>query len=118
MTRLKLGRRQVLAGAAALAAPALAPVIARAQELSEIRIAKQFGISYLPLAVMEDKQLIEKHAREAGLGSVRVSWPQFSAGAPINDALIGGNIEFAGGGVGPMVTLWARPRANLPGRAG
>jgi NitT/TauT family transport system substrate-binding protein len=118
MNKTGLSRRRLIAGAAAMvAAPAIVPSIAGAQELREIRIAKQFGVSYLPLAVMEDKQLIEKHAREQGLGDVRVSWPQFSAGAPINDALIGGNIEFAGGGVGPMVTLWARTRANLRVRA-
>jgi NitT/TauT family transport system substrate-binding protein len=110
MTKIGLTRRRVVAGAAAALA---APSIARAQELREIRIAKQFGISYLPLAVMEDQQLIEKHARAAGLGDVRVGWLRFAGGAPINDALIGGNLEFAGGGVGPMVTLWARTRSNL-----
>jgi NitT/TauT family transport system substrate-binding protein len=109
-SRLKLGRRQVLAGAAALAAPSLARA---EEELHEVRIAKQFGISYLPLTVMEDKQLVEKHARAQGLADLRATWVQFSNGAPINDALIGGNLEFAGGGVGPMITLWARTRGNL-----
>lgn len=107
-------RSTLLAGIATLAAPSLA----RAQtEISEVRVAKQFGISYLPLIVMEEQQLIEKHARAAGIANLRVSWPQFAGGAPINDALIGGNLEFAGGGVGPMITLWARTRANLGVRA-
>jgi NitT/TauT family transport system substrate-binding protein len=113
-SRLKLGRRQALAGAAALAVPALAvPSLARAEELREVRIAKQFGISYLPLTVMEDRRLVEKHGREQGLPDLRATWVQFSNGAPINDALIGGNLEFAGGGVGPMIILWARTRSNL-----
>ncbi|MBL8836783.1 MAG: ABC transporter substrate-binding protein [Alphaproteobacteria bacterium] len=108
----RISRRHFLAAAAAsgLSAPAL---VQAQQELREVRIAKQFGISYLPLLVMEDKQMLERRARAAGLGDVRVQWLQFAGGAPINDALIGGNLEFAGGGVGPMITLWARTRTNL-----
>jgi len=104
-------RRAVLAGAAATFA---APAMVRAQtEIREVRIAKQFGISYLPLMVMEDLQLIEKHAKAAGLGDVKTNWLQFAGGAPINDALISGSLEFAGGGVGPMIVLWARTKGSL-----
>jgi NitT/TauT family transport system substrate-binding protein len=103
-------RRAVLAGTAALLA---APASLRAQtEVREVRIAKQFGISYLPLMVMEDQNLIEKHAKAAGL-DVKTNWLQFSGGAPINDALISGSLEFAGGGVGPMIVLWARTKGSL-----
>jgi NitT/TauT family transport system substrate-binding protein len=100
----------VIGAGAALAAPG----IARAQsEIKEVRIAKQFGISYLPLMIMEDLQLVEKHAAAAGLSGVKTNWLQFAGGAPINDALIGGNLEFAGGGVGPMIVLWARTKGTL-----
>jgi NitT/TauT family transport system substrate-binding protein len=103
-------RRAVLAGTAALLA---APAALRAQsEVREVRIAKQFGISYLPLMVMEDQNLIEKHAKAAGL-DVKTNWLQFAGGAPINDALISGSLEFAGGGVGPMIVLWARTKGSL-----
>ena len=90
---------------------------AAAQETKEIRLAKQFGISYLPMAVMEERKLIEKHAQAAGLGPVTVSWLQINAGAPMNDSLISGNIDFASGGVGPLLTIWARTRASLGVRA-
>jgi len=91
-----------------------APLVSNAQsEVREVRIAKQFGISYLPLMIMEDQRLIEKHAAAQGLPGLRTNWLQFAGGAPINDALISGSLEFAGGGVGPMITLWARTRANL-----
>jgi len=33
-------------------------------ETSTVRIAKQFGISYLTLTVMEERKLIEKHAKQ------------------------------------------------------
>ena len=36
-------------------------------EVGEIRIAKQFGIVYLPLFVMESQKLVEKHGKAQGL---------------------------------------------------
>ena len=86
---------------------------AAAQETKELRIAKQFGISYLPITVLEERKLIEKHAKAAGLGDIKVEWSRLSAGAPMNDALISGNLDLASGGVGPLVTIWARTKGNM-----
>src|SRR6185369_5761537 len=86
---------------------------AAAQETKELRVAKQFGISYLPITVMEERKLIEKHVKAAGLGDIRVEWSRLSAGAPMNDALISGSLDMASGGVGPLVTIWARTKGNL-----
>ena len=86
---------------------------ASAQETKELRVAKQFGISYLPITVMEERKLIEKHAKAAGLGDIKVEWSRLSAGAPMNDALISGSLDMASGGVGPLVTVWARTKGNL-----
>lgn len=105
-------QRSVPHFAAALSAFMLVTA-ASAQEVKEVRIAKQFGISYLPMTVMEERKLIEKNARAVGLGDISVSWTQLSAGAPMNDAMISGNLDFASGGVGPLVTIWARTKGNL-----
>lgn len=86
---------------------------AGAQETKELRIAKQFGISYLPITVLEERKLVEKHAKAAGLGDIKVEWSRLSAGAPMNDALISGNLDMASGGVGPLVTIWARTKGNM-----
>jgi NitT/TauT family transport system substrate-binding protein len=86
--------------------------VAVAQEQREIRIAKQFGIGYLPLEVMEVRHLIEKQAKAAGLPDIKVEWSQLSSGAPMNDALLSGNLDFASGGVGPMLTIWAKTKGN------
>jgi hypothetical protein len=32
-----------------------------------VRIGKQFGIAYLPLTIMEQKQVLEEHGRRRGL---------------------------------------------------
>ena len=98
----------IIFGSAMFAAP---PTFG--EEAKEVRVAKQFGISYLPITVMEEKKLIEKHAKAAGLGDVKVSWTQFTAGPAMNDALLSGNLDFASGGVGPLVTIWARTKGNI-----
>ena len=85
-------------------------------ELSEIKVAQQYGISYLPLMIMEDQKLIEKHARTLGV-TVRVGWAKFAGGNVMNDALLSDSLQFASGGVGPLVTLWARTRGNLDVKA-
>lgn len=85
-------------------------------EMSEIKVAQQYGISYLPLMVMEEGKLIEKQAKAAGV-DVTVSWAKFAGGNVMNDALLSNSLQFASGGVGPFVTLWARTRGNLDVRA-
>ena len=102
-------RRSVLALAATSLALSVAPARAQART---VRIAKQFGIGYLPLTIMEEKQLLEEHARKLGL-EAKTEWVQFTGGTPMNEALISGNLDFASGGVGPLLTIWARTRANL-----
>ena len=77
-----------------------------------IRIAKQFGISYLPLTVMEEKKLLEAQGRQMGL-DLKTEWVQFTGGPPMNEAIISGNLDFASGGVGPLLTIWSKTRGNL-----
>lgn len=77
-------------------------------ELKEVLVAKQYGISYLPLMIMERDHLIEKHAQQAGLGNIKVTWTTFAGGNVMNDALLSNSLQFASGGVAPLVTMWAR----------
>ncbi len=85
-------------------------------EMSEIKVAQQYGISYLPLMVMEEQKLIEKHAKAAGV-DVTVGWAKFAGGNVMNDAMLSGSLQFASGGVAPLVTLWSRTRGNLDVKA-
>lgn len=83
----------------------LAPVHAKTQE---IRLARQYGIAYLPLMVMQEQRLIEKHAHALGIEDVKVSWNQFTGGSVMNDALLAGALDFAVGGLPPFLTMWSR----------
>jgi len=100
---------------AILACVALVSLPARA-EMAEIAVAQQYGIGYLPLMLMEEKKLIEKHAKAVGV-DVKIGWAKFAGGNVMNDALLSGSLQFASGGVGPLVTLWARTRGNLDVRS-
>ncbi|MGH9808512.1 MAG: ABC transporter substrate-binding protein, partial [Terriglobia bacterium] len=77
-----------------------------------VRVAKQYGISYLPLTLIEEKHLLESEGKKLGL-DLTTEWVRFTGGPPMNEALISGNLDFASGGVGPMVTIWARTQQNL-----
>lgn len=81
-------------------------------EADRIRVAKQFGISYLTLTVMEKKGLIEEQLKKAGLDA-KVDWLRFSSGAAMNDALLSGNLDFAAGGIAPLLTIWAKTKNNI-----
>lgn len=81
-------------------------------ETRTVRIAKQFGISYLPLTVMEEKKLLEAEGKKLGL-DISAEWLQFTGGPPMNEALVSGNLDFASGGVGPLITAWARTKNNI-----
>lgn len=95
----------------------LSPAPAQAAE-GKIRIAEQFGIVYLLLNVVRDQNLIEKHGKAAGV-DIDVEWTRLSGGSAINDALLSGNIDIAGAGIGPLLTIWDRTkdRQNVRGVA-
>ncbi len=112
MTSLRDLRGPALFGGVVLAFAFSAGNVA-AQETKEVRLAKQFGVSYLPLTVIEERKLIEKHAKSSGLGDIKVEWSRLSAGAPMNDGLLSRSLDVAAGGVGPLVTIWARTKGNL-----
>ncbi len=77
-------------------------------EVKEIRIAEQFGLAYLPLMVVRQNGLIEKHASKRGLADLNVRWVRYPSGKAMNDALQYGFLEFGSGGVAPLLEVWAR----------
>ncbi|GLS45373.1 ABC transporter substrate-binding protein [Methylobacterium brachythecii] len=97
-------RRQLLAGAAALLS---VPNLASA-EASDVRIARQPSIGHLPLMIMEERELLQKQAAARGLGRIGVDYVTLAGGAAMNDALLSNAIQFAAGGVPPMILLWSK----------
>src|SRR3954463_12680868 len=100
-------RMKAIAAALLLFASASAP---RA-EISEITIAQQFGVAFLPLMLMERDGLIEKHAKAAGI-EVKTNWQKVAGPSVINDGLLSGNVHFGAVGAPSLVTLWWRTKSN------
>jgi len=102
-------RRTLLKSAAAMA---LLPRAARA-EAREIRIGIQYGMTYLPFAVAQHEQSIERRAKELGLGDVTVTWNRSAGGTTMNDALLAGTLDCAATGFPSFFVLWAKGRGRL-----
>jgi len=110
----KPGRHSWTAALLALFLAAAGPAGA---ETSQVRIGYQFGFQYVPLMVMKHRHLLEKHAEQAGLGKLQVTWLQFSGGGNMNDALLSNNLDFGELGVGPFVQMWAKTRGKYDVKA-
>jgi len=96
----------------AAAALLLAGTATSRAEIGEITIAQQFGVSFLPLMLMERDQLIEKHAKAAGV-EVKTNWQKVAGPSVINDGLLSGNVHFGAVGAPSLITLWSRTKSNV-----
>ncbi len=105
-------RQTIIALCAALAAMAATNVRA---EVSEITIAQQYGVSFLPLMVMEKFKLVEKHAAQLGLPGVTVKWAKVAGPSVMNDGLISGALHFASQGAPSLITLWDKTHGQIKG---
>ena len=90
---------------------ALLPHAARA-ETNTIRVGIQYGLTYLPFAVMQHEKLIEKHAKALGLGDVTVTWNRSAGGNVLNDALLAGTLDCVATGFPSFFVLWSRARGR------
>lgn len=70
------------------------------------------GVGFLPLYVMREHQLIEKHAVAAGLADLTVRWIDLGGPAVMNDALLSGSVDFIAAGPPAFITLWSATRGS------
>lgn len=69
------------------------------------------GVGFLPLLMLREHGLIEKHARMAG-HDVHVNWITLGGPAVMNDALLSGSVDFIAAGPPAFLTLWDKTRGN------
>ncbi len=91
----------------------LAVAARAAAEMSELSVAQQYGVSFLPLMVMERDKLVEKHAKSAGLGEVKMKWVSVAGPSVMNDGVISGAIQFIAVGAPSLITLWDKTKGNV-----
>lgn len=95
-----------------LALAPLSPTEARA-EVGEVSIAQQFGAIYLPMMVMQEQKLVEKHLAAQGLKDTKVAWSKFAGPGVIVDAFLSGNVHFGAQGPPSLMLLWDRTRSGI-----
>lgn len=88
---------------------------AAAQQKNEISLSRQPGFPYLPSLIIEKQQLIEKHAKQLGLPTLKVNWVNFSGGGAQTDALLAGAVDFVTPGASNMLLLWDRTKGGVKG---
>src|SRR6266478_1599330 len=81
-------------------------------EISDITIAQQFGVSFLPLMLMERDSLVEKHAKAAGI-ELKTNWQKVAGPSVINDGLLSGTVHFGAVGAPSLITLWSKTKGNV-----
>ena len=86
-----------------------------ARAVGEITVAQQYGVSFLPLMVIEKNALIQKHTAQAGLPDIKVSWVKVAGPSAMNDGLIANSLHFAAQGAPSMITLWDKTRGQIKG---
>jgi len=90
----------------AIVALSLAPATSAVAEPTEITVAKEYGIGYLPYMIMENNKLIEKRASALGLTSLKINWQTFGGSGLMQGAMIAGRLDFASSGVPWFLTMW------------
>ena len=115
MVRVTLMRTLQWIAAAACIAGCFSPA-ARAEQ-AELRIAKQYGLAYLQMMVMEDQKIIEKNAKAAGLGDLKVTWATFRSSDVMNDALLSSSVDFVCLGIPGIATIWGKTKGGIEVKA-
>jgi NitT/TauT family transport system substrate-binding protein len=84
-------------------------------QVTEIRIPRGAGgVGFLPLLMMEKFQLIEKQAKDAGLGELKVKWIELGGPSVMNDALLSGSVDFIAAGPPSFLILWDKTEKTMP----
>ena len=90
-------------------------------EATEVRIPRGAGgVGFLPLLMMEKFQLVEKHAKEAGIEKLTVTWLELGGPSAMNDALLSDSVDFIAAGPPAFLVLWDKTEKTMPrpGRCG
>jgi NitT/TauT family transport system substrate-binding protein len=75
-------------------------------QLSEFRVGRQPGMIYLPLYVMEEQDLLAKHAVRLGIAPAKLKLVNLGSASAINETLLSGSVEAVAGAITPLLTLW------------
>ncbi len=97
---------------AALAALLIAAAPARA-ETDKLRIGLQYGLPYMQLVIMQDRDFIGPRAKAAGMPELKAEFVTMGGPAVLNDSVISGALDIGAVGMSNLVTMWSKTQGNL-----
>ncbi len=103
-----------LIGGAAFAAPG----IARAQQPVEVRVIIQYGVSYLPLMIIEEEKLLGEALAEQGDPRIEVKIQRVSGSTAVNEGLLAGTADMGVMGSPSLLIIAEKSRGAVKGLTG
>lgn len=100
-----------------VAALALTVGTSFAASAEDVTIGTGYGIGFLPLHILDAKDLIEARAKEAGL-DLTPTYQRISGSAAMQDAVISGSVDLGAYGVPAILIGWDKTRGKIVGVAG
>jgi NitT/TauT family transport system substrate-binding protein len=97
--------------ALAICTPSFLASLPAQADTGELRIAKQYGLAYLPLIVMESEKLYEKRAAELGIATKPI-FMTLGNNTAANEALISGSIDVITNGPPGFLIFWSRTKGT------
>jgi NitT/TauT family transport system substrate-binding protein len=95
----------------ALVALTLTAAATPAVAQQDIKIGLGFGISFLPVYLMDEMKLVEKQAKAVGL-DVKTSYARFSGTGPMQDAILSGSIDMGPLGIAGLLLAWEKAKGT------
>ena len=77
-----------------------------------LRLSRQFGLSYLPMILMQEQRLLEAELAQRGMPATRVEWSAVAGSSQHLDGLLSGQYDFIAPGVPTLATLWDKTRGT------
>jgi NitT/TauT family transport system substrate-binding protein len=86
------------------------PAGARA-ETAQLRIARQYGLAFLPMVVMQAQKFYDQRAAELGIPT-KAEIVTMGNNTAVNEALISGSVDIVTNGPPGFLTVWSRTKGS------
>lgn len=106
-------KRILTASLAVVAAAATFASTGARAEIDELRIAHGYSIAFMPLVVMDQKDLLEKHTAAMGMEPVPFVRTQVASSTTGAQAILSGSVHMISGGVPTAILLWDRTNGQI-----
>lgn len=115
MAKNGISRRNALG---AVAGAMVLPGLVRAQGATEVRAIIQYGVSYLPLMMIEEEKLLGAALAEQGAPRIELRLQRVSGSTAVNEGLLAGTADMGVMGVPSLLIIAEKTRGGVKGVAG